>query len=659
MPRSLVFGNGSLFVALDSRHRIRELTYPYVGLYNHLAGRAVRMGIWVDGAFTWCDEGGWEVHQSPQFADGSSQTTLRNPHQGIELLVRERIHADEPAFFRDIVVTSHRADECKTRVFFHHPLQLNESDIAETAVLDPVLGGMVHYKGPTFIGFCVDSGPSEVAVGITGYGEQPGTAPDAEDGELSNRTIEQGSIDSCMSVELRLAPGEGRTICCSILCASTITGLHELKERLDREAGALASVETDVAQASRLGSLGSEIGNAEPQHGNKCQSLPGAPEPRSLLTPSRVVIESHLSSNGALMAALDSDIMSENRAHYANFWPRDGALTLEAFLRFKEAGFGRRMLQFCRGLINSRVWPHPFFFQKYRPDGTLGASWHPWVRNGSPELPLQEDESALILHAMGAQVAAFGWEGLEGLWQELAVPLADFLVAYRDPQSGLPLPSHDLWEERRGVHAFTVASAVAGLRAASELAASLGDSRSEHYGAIAEEVRSACLSRFVHAGEGFVVRNLSQDRDGAWHEDLTPDSSMLHVVLLGLLSPDDPLAGSLVDRLEAGLWVDGPIGGMARYRDDYYCRVSHGVPGNPWIICTLWLAQALWKLNRTPQDRTRAVEVFEWALARRGQTGYLPEQVHPFTGEHLSVSPLVWSHGEFIVTASELGLGGE
>lgn len=623
MPRSLVFGNGSLFVALDSRHRIRELTYPYVGLHNHLAGRAVRMGIWVDGAFSWCDEGGWEVLQTPQFADGSSQTTLRNSHLSIELDLAERIHGSEPAFFRDIAVTSHRSEECSARLFFHHPLQLNESDIAETAVLDPVLGGMVHYKGPTFIAFCLDPAPSEVAVAITGYGDQEGTAPDAEDGQLSNRTIEQGSIDSCMSVELRLAPGENRTVGCSILCADTITGLHELKARLGRE----------------------------PAH-------PELPGPASLLTPSRVVIESHLSSNGALMAALDSDIMAENRAHYANFWPRDGALTLEAFHRFGEADFGRRMLRFCKGLVNSGVWPHPFFFQKYRPDGTLGASWHPWVRNGTPELPLQEDESALILHAMGAQVAAFGWEGLEGLWEELAVPLADFLVAYRDPLSGLPLPSHDLWEERRGVHAFTVASVVAGLRAASTLAASLGDSRSEHYGAIAEEVRSACLNRFVHAGEGFVVRNLSQDKDGAWHEDLTPDSSMLHVLLLGLLSPDDPLAGSLVDRLEAGLWVDGPIGGMARYRDDYYCRVSHGVPGNPWIICTLWLAQALWKLNRTPKDRKRAVEVFEWALARRGPTGYLPEQVHPFTGEHLSVSPLVWSHGEFIVTASELGISG-
>lgn len=624
MPRTLVFGNGCMFVALDRRHRIRELTYPYVGLYNHLAGRAIRMGVWVDGAFSWCDEGGWEIFQGVQDRNGCVQTKLTHQGHRLELALIESLEPERPVFTREIAISSHREHLADIRLFFLQPLQMNESDIAETAVLDPVVGGMVHFKGPTTIAFCTESdshGPSEVAVAITGYGGQEGTAHDAEDGTLSNRTIEQGSIDSCMSMHLMIGPGESRSVQYTILCGDSVVGLHELSDSM-KSSHSLRS--------------------------------PGPND--DLLSPSRVVLHSHLSANGALMAALDSDIMAENRAHYANFWPRDGALTLEAFLCLGEAGPGQSMLQFCRGLIHSRVWPHPCFFQKYRPDGTLGASWHPWVRNGKPELPIQEDESALILYAMGNQIAKFGWDGLDGLWQDLAVPLADFLVSYRDPESGLPLPSHDLWEERRGVHAFTIASVVAGLRAASEMARSLGDARSGHYASVAEEVRSACLARFVHPGEGFVVRNLSQDVEGTLHEDLTPDSSMLHVILLGLLEPEDPLAAGLVDRLEAGLWVDGPIGGMARYRDDYYCRVSHGVPGNPWVICTLWLAQALWKLNRTSADRRRALEIFEWAKSRRGATGYLPEQVHPFTGEPLSVSPLVWSHGEFIVTAHELGL---
>src|SRR3970282_2581094 len=46
---------------------------------------------------------------------------------------------------------------------------------------------------------------------------------------------------------------------------------------------------------------------------------------------------------------------------------------------------------------------------------------------------------------------------------------ADFLVSYRDEQTGLPLPSYDLWEERRGILSFTTATVYGGLIAAANL----------------------------------------------------------------------------------------------------------------------------------------------------------------------------------------------
>ena len=38
---------------------------------------------------------------------------------------------------------------------------------------------------------------------------------------------------------------------------------------------------------------------------------------------------------------------------------------------------------------------------KYRSDSSLGSSWHGWIVNGHPELPIQEDETALILGHYG------------------------------------------------------------------------------------------------------------------------------------------------------------------------------------------------------------------------------------------------------------------
>jgi len=39
-----------------------------------------------------------------------------------------------------------------------------------------------------------------------------------------------------------------------------------------------------------------------------------------------------------------------------------------------------------------------------------------------------------------------------------------------------------------------------------------------------------------------------------------------------------------------------------------------------------------------------------WAVKYANPAGILPEQLDPYSGEHLSASPLVESHGEFVTT---------
>lgn len=91
-------------------------------------------------------------------------------------------------------------------------------------------------------------------------------------------------------------------------------------------------------------------------------------------------------------------------------------------------------------------------------------------------------------------------------------------------------------------------------------------------------------------------------------------------------------------------------GGLARYEGDRYQRalVREGVAGNPWIVCTLWLAQVRIAAARSRKDLEKAVPLLVWAAERALPSGVLPEQVHPLTGEFLSVSPLTWSHGTLV-----------
>ena len=100
------------------------------------------------------------------------------------------------------------------------------------------------------------------------------------------------------------------------------------------------------------------------------------------------------------------------------------------------------------------------------------------------------------------------------------------------------------------------------------------------------------------------------------------------------------------------LWVPTVHGGCARYTNDAYQRLptTVAVPGNPWIICTLWLAQYEIAVAESVEALARALPYLEWVAARALPSGVLPEQADPSTGAPQSVMPLIWSHAEFVGT---------
>lgn len=109
-----------------------------------------------------------------------------------------------------------------------------------------------------------------------------------------------------------------------------------------------------------------------------------------------------------------------------------------------------------------------------------------------------------------------------------------------------------------------------------------------------------------------------------------------------------------MESIRKHLWVKDGVGGVARYLNDEF-QVQPGVEygpgrtGNPWIICTLWLAEwDIWSAKKV-SDLYRARESFNWVVRHAAlPSGVLAEQVHPTTGEPLSVSPLAWSHTTYL-----------
>jgi GH15 family glucan-1,4-alpha-glucosidase len=611
-----------MFVAMDSRGRIRELCYPHVGLWNHLNGHIVRFGVWVDGEFSWLDDDAWDVGQS--FDDGSNRGLIRfhNTERGIVVEAACVLDGSRNCFRVDFTIASPGV-ACETRFFATHDLRIAESDIGDTAYFDPFLGGIAHYKGPNWFLFDLagDLSDMQYACGIKGFGGLEGTWVDAEDGELSGNAIAQGSVDSTLGATVRNVGDGPAKLQYRILCGESRSALLDLRAE-------------------------SSIGGASPLIADGIFS--GLPEDVAVAArQSALILLSHVDASGAVIAAIDSDIMETNRANYAYCWPRDGAFVVDALLRLGLPEPARRFFEFCADLVSQ---DQPFLLQKYRPDGTLGSTWHPWIVDGHPEIPIQQDETALVLWSMGraTRCSAFG-ELDQSIWERFVAPCADHLLNSLDPSTGLPAQSYDLWEERRGVHAFTVAAISAGLREAGYIAEHRDPVRANRYVHASLELANLLRARFWAPEGGRLVRSIRGD-SLAEHNDMTPDSSLLLVPIVGALPFDDERVSSTVDAVERALLVES-TGGLARYEGDYYFRVSERFPGNPWLITTLWLARVRIAAARSRAGLEAPLELLHWAARIGGSTGALPEQICTETGRHLSVSPLAWSHAEFLAAA--------
>jgi len=102
--------------------------------------------------------------------------------------------------------------------------------------------------------------------------------------------------------------------------------------------------------------------------------------------------------------------------------------------------------------------------------------------------------------------------------------------------------------------------------------------------------------------------------------------------------------------------VKTDVGGVARYENDSYHQVSRdikNVPGNPWFICTLWMAQWYIAKAQTAADLKPALDILNWVTNHALPSGVMAEQVHPYTNAPLSVSPLTWSHATLVMTVRE------
>ena len=649
MPRDIPVGNGSLLVNFDQTYQLRDLYWPHVGQENHTNGHPSRFGVWVDGQFHWVHDDGWQ--RTLDYARDTlvTQVTLHHPDLALRLVCQDVVDFHEDLYLRQIVVHNEADREREVRLLFTQDFHISGHEVGDSAYYEPERGAVLHYKGQRWflINMAKEEGDGwalgvdQWAVGIKEMQCKEGTWRDAEDGHLSGNAVAQGSVDSAVALHLTV-PARGQATGWYWIAVGEDFGEVTRLNRAVRQKGPSAFLE----RTRNYWALWATKEDEE---------FADLPHPVcDLYRRSLLVLRTQIDNDGAIIAANDFDIARFARDTYSYMWPRDGALVAFALIDAGYSEVTRRFFDFCHRVITNEG----YLLHKYNPDGSLASSWHGWYRDGHKELPVQEDETALVLWALWRHFERFrDIEFIKPHYRGLICRAADWLTAYRDQDSGLPLPSWDLWEERRGVLAWTVSATWGGLQAAANFAEAFGeDGLAATYRRAADEIRAGAEAHLWRSDLGRFVRMINKREDGGWDVDPTIDASLFGLWYFGMFAPDDPRIVATTQAVRDRLWVKTELGGVARYENDYYHQISEdvvNVPGNPWFICTLWLAQWHIATAQTVDDLKPALDILDWAEAHALPSGVMAEQVHPYSNEPLSVSPLTWSHATLVATVLE------
>jgi len=642
MSRSVTIGNGNVLVGIDNRGQVRDLYFPFVGEANHVSGASGnfvhRIGVFVDGNISWLDDAAWRVTAGLEEDTCIGTFFAENLELGITLSSRDAVHNEQNVFLRHFTVHNHKKETRTIKLYLSQQFRISESRRGDTGFYDPRVKAIVHYKGETTILVNAQVGGhpfQEFNIGLFGIEGREGTYLDAVDGVLERNPIEHGSVDSVIGLSFSIAGNTSHDAYYWIVCGSSIAEVHTLDEYVLKEKPDRLINTTEAYWRAWLEKEGSDL-----------SILPDTL--KSLYKRSLLILRVHTDNRGGIIASSDTDMLHHGRDTYSYVWPRDAAIIAHTFDKTGYRDVSARFFQFMTKCLE----PNGYLMHKYRTDGVLGSSWHPWIIHGEPRLPIQEDETATVLFMLWEHYDRYrDIEFIESLYNTFIEPAAGFMCEYIESLTGLPQASFDLWEEKYGTSTYTAASVYGALMAAAKFATLLGkDESSRTYQAIAQRMQQAIGTVLFDEKTGSFVKHVLHTTDDELVYDRTIDSSSLYGLLLfRVFEIDDSRITKMVRAVEEKLQVHGESKGFVRYEGDAYYRIHSNESPNPWIICTLWIARYYIEKAEKIDDLKHPFSLLEWTASHATSGGVLAEQMHPHTREQLSTAPLVWSHAEFIL----------
>lgn len=641
VARPIVLSNGELHVGLNRYGVVHDFYYPYVGFENHSAGAGLRhkVGVYVDGSVTWTDDDGWtfDFHYPHDALIG--YTIAKNESIGIMLEFEDAVDTEMSVFMRNIHVVNLRDTAREVKLYMHQAFAIGDSrSNTDTAQYLPDSNAILHYRGRRafVISGTVNNRPfDQFTIGLFGDTEHDGSFRDAEDGELTRNVVEHGRVDSIVGFVLNLeASASGRVhywIAAGMSNREALYIHRQIQERgvhdrLHRTALWWHDWLAPAIERSKF--------------------LPE--QYRDQFVKSVMIIKSQIDKRGAVIASTDSTLLNYSKDGYAYSWPRDGANVVWSLIRLGYYQEAYRFFEFCQRALH----PGGYLMHKYRADGALGSSWHPYIHGETVAPPIQEDETALVVFVFVQFYTMSNDSSLiKDFYHSMVKPMANFMAEYIDETTGLPKPSYDLWEERFLTNTHTTAITYAALLAVSELAATVGDEQSAvKWRTAADDIQVAAQKYLFNETRQVLYRGLLADKGTISYDDTIDNAAVFGSYLFGLFPSGSPEMTASIETVGRvfGETLERP--GLPRYENDLYRRTNSSINGNWWFITTLWKAQ----YNIDQGNLDAAKNTLDWTLRYCMSTGMMSEQIDPLTDEIIAPAPLTWSHAEFITTLLDL-----
>jgi glucoamylase len=634
-PAEVQLGNGTLLATFDANGELEQLFAPRIDATQ------ARLGVFRTSVVV--PTGGapeilriepetFNVRLELQAGSQRLLAEYQHKHRPLKLRRRLSIHPTDP-----ILLDRWEILEEKAGILHESVPWMGNATSAHCSLYHPTYGGLVHHRGRRWVGIMKRGAASQTQWCRVGHlsehdryrmwgGERvfvPVGPADLSGFPGGHAPLGWDHVVQGPSTFGAFAIGPGAVLELLVICAESERHLGRMLEQMEHLPTERFDQMVEGMSRKRMAPAAETLARIE--------------NPRVRLFCERSIDVLHAlqdSTGGALMAAAEVDPHSRLSGGYGYSWPRDGGYLASALDAF---GFHDRVQHYFKFLADTQD-PSGAWWQRYLATGHAGPSWG----------RIQIDEPATVV-AFAFQhyrrTRDLFW--LEGYWPVIRRGL-DFLEAFHAPEHPMGMPSHDLWEERMGIHAYSLAAVSAAFRAGAYLARELGERRTQaHY-----HLWSRSLNRILHekflprdgaANRSFVVHSWDYQQGGG-HWDAAADVSMLGLMIpFHVLHLKSPQSQRIIQRIREQLWLRG-MGGLLRYEQDTYRG------GHPWILTTLWLGMAELGLG----NRNEARECFQWAMAKATPLNLFAEQVHKETGKPFWVIPLGWSHAMYLLFVKDV-----